>query len=539
MFMLIDLAHILALPIVRKGDPEILSGQDRLDAPVRWVHVAELRNLTGLLEGGELVLSTGLAFEESAVEAAQYLGELALHGAAGVIVEILEDRPGAAKALRIAANSADMPVVLLRKPVRFVEITENVHKLIIGAQLERVEKARHVHEVFTLLSLESASADEIVAQAAQLIGAPVVLENVSHLVVAFDSAGLPAADILRDWESRSRVVHLREETTRSGEENWLQTPVGLRSQRWGRLIVPAALSNDAEASMVLERAGQALSINRLAERDQRELGHQARAGLMHELRQPRSLTESEAQARAGALGLRSSTSYVPVVFRLDPVSSEGPIALQRRERALLESVNRSLQSLKFSALAASLHTGTVAVLLGLQPQQMEDQTVARICTELDAFAAESTEDLRWVTGIGRPRSSLLLSAAGLDEANHVAEAASTLQKRDKPFYKTSDIRLRGLLALLLNDPRVQTFVEGELGGILGAEESEELDLLEKFLEVQGNKAELARSSYLSRPTLYARLVRLEKRLGVQLNSQESRTSLHVALLLYRLRGLST
>ncbi|MEO5991957.1 MAG: PucR family transcriptional regulator ligand-binding domain-containing protein, partial [Arthrobacter sp.] len=349
--MRLTVDHILSLPAVRKGDPEILTGASKLGTPVRWIHVAELRNLTGFLEGGELVLTTGLAFEDSSSAATRYLAELASLGAAGVIVEILDDRAEASRALREAAASARIPVILVRKPVRFVEITENVHKIILAGQLERVEKARHVHEVFTLLSLESAGADEIVARAAQLIGAPVVLENISHLVLAFDGAGIPAGKLLNDWENRSRVVHLNEATTRTGEENWLQTPVGLRSQRWGRLVVPVTLDNDTDASMVLERAGQALSINRFAERDQRELGYQARAGLMHELRQPRSLSEAEAQARAGALGLRSYQMYVPVVFRLDPRGGEGPLALQRRERALLESVNRSLQSLKYSALA--------------------------------------------------------------------------------------------------------------------------------------------------------------------------------------------
>ncbi|MDD1476378.1 PucR family transcriptional regulator [Arthrobacter sp. H16F315] len=535
--MRLTVDHILSLPAVRKGDPEILTGASKLGTPVRWIHVAELRNLTGFLEGGELVLTTGLAFEDSSSAATRYLAELASLGAAGVIVEILDDRAEASRALREAAASARIPVILVRKPVRFVEITENVHKIILAGQLERVEKARHVHEVFTLLSLESAGADEIVARAAQLIGAPVVLENISHLVLAFDGGGIPAGKLLNDWENRSRVVHLNEATTRTGEENWLQTPVGLRSQRWGRLVVPVTLDNDTDASMVLERAGQALSINRFAERDQRELGYQARAGLMHELRQPRSLSEAEAQARAGALGLRSYQMYVPVVFRLDPRGGEGPLALQRRERALLESVNRSLQSLKYSALAASLQTGTVALLLGLPPKQAEEGAVTRICAELRRLAADSAEDLQWAAGIGHPQGSLLLTAAALDEANHVAEAASTLQKRGKPFYRAADIRLRGLLALLRSDPRVQTFVEGELAGILGGNESEELLLLEKYLEAQGNKAELARTSFLSRPTLYSRLARLERKLGLELDEPESRTSLHVALMLYRLKDL--
>jgi purine catabolism regulator len=61
--------------------------------------------------------------------------------------------------------------------------------------------------------------------------------------------------------------------------------------------------------------------------------------------------------------------------------------------------------------------------------------------------------------------------------------------------------------------------------------------LGQYLDSGGNKAALARSGYLSRPTLYARLARLEELLAVDLDDAESRTSLHVALLLHRLRGL--
>jgi purine catabolism regulator len=87
---------------------------------------------------------------------------------------------------------------------------------------------------------------------------------------------------------------------------------------------------------------------------------------------------------------------------------------------------------------------------------------------------------------------------------------------------------------------VQQFVESELEGILRAEAQGiggHLDLLAQYLESGGNKAALARSGYLSRPTLYARLARLEELLAVDLDDAESRTSLHVALLLHRLRTL--
>lgn len=536
--MLPTLRAVLDLPVLREAAPEILGGAGRLDHTVRWVHISELLDIPELLSGGELVLTTGLELDKEPDRAASYIRSLEEAGVAGLVVEITGGREGTTAALRSAARGARLPVIMVTRRVRFVEVTEVVHRMIVAEQLERVERARDVHESFTMLSLENAPAGEIVTRTAELIGAPVVLEDVSHQVVAFAPQGVPAAELLRDWEGRSRLAHFREETVRVGEESWLQTPVGLRGQRWGRLVAPVlgVTELEDEAAMVLERAGQALSINRMAERDQRELGYQARAGLLHELRQPRSLDEAEALGRAAALGLKAAAYYLPVVLRLERGLVQDPMELQRRERVLLELLHKVLAATRTGALAASLQAGSIAVLLSVPARQLEDPLLERITAEL-AERLPAAEELRWLAGVGHARRSLLDAAAGLDEAAQLAETAGTARLADKRFYRAADVRLRGLLALLREDARARTFADAELAGILGPDaDAGDLDLLERFLECGGNKAELARKSYQSRPTLYARLARLEERLGLPLDDAESRTSLHVAVLLQRLRG---
>jgi len=538
--MSLTLEDVLQLEVVAAGAPEVLSGQELLGAPVRWVHVAELRSLADLLEGGELVLTTGLAFGSSAQEARDYLAGLQAAGAAGVIVEIPAGRPADAAALTAAAEETDLPVVRLHRRIRFVEVTEVVHRRIVARQLEQVEKAREVHEVFTMLSLQSAGVQEIVDRAGQLLASPVVLEDSSHLVVAFAPGPVPPQELLQDWQRRSRAVHRSGETAQAGDGNWLQTPVGLGSQYWGRLVMPHAPQAPeaaAEASMVLERAGQALSINRLAERDQAGLAQQAQAGLIHELRSPRGPEDSEALTRAAALGLQPSPVYLPLVLQLDAGAGKDPMSMQRKERALLEILDSVLASTRNSALAAALQTGQVAVLLALPARMLEDSVLERLCGDLAERSAAAAEPLRWTAGVGRARSALADAAAGLDEAAHVAQTAGTMPGSGKRYFRSTDVRLRGLLALLREDSRAVSFAAAELRGILAEGAEEDLALLQRFLECGGNKTELARSGFLSRPTLYARLERLEAKLGVSLNDPESRTSLHVALLLRQLQSL--
>ncbi|HEV7166761.1 MAG TPA: PucR family transcriptional regulator [Micrococcaceae bacterium] len=546
--MLPTLRSILDLSVVRDALPSVLGGEAALDTHVRWVHVSELLDVTGLLSGGELVLTTGLELEKEPGDTASYIRSLEQAGAAGLIVELAGPRPRSLTALRRAAQQSLLPVITLERRVRFVTITETVHRMIVAEQLDRVERARDVHEAFTMLSLESAGTQQVVEQAAAMIGAPVVLEDLQHLVLAYSADRVATVELLNDWERRSRTTPSSSRTGRTGPERWLQVPVGVRSQLWGRLVVPTAAGDDGMAAMILERAAQTLAINRLAERDQRELSHQAQAGLLNILRNPRGLSEAEALARAGSLGLKRAPFYLPVVFRALPRANaapatlpvaDDPLAGQQEERELIELLARTLKSMSGSALTASIQSGAVGMVLALPAKQLEDATLERLADSLTANAREGSA--AWRFGVGHLRGTLLEAAGGIDEAAHVAETAATLRGPGRPFYRATDVRLRGLLALLRNDPRVQQFAESELAGILDAEAQGRaglLDLLGLYLESGGNKAELARTGYLSRPTLYARLAKLEELLAVDLADAESRTSLHVALLLHRLRGES-
>jgi purine catabolism regulator len=539
--MLPTVREILDLPVLRAGEPEIVCGGVRpgaLDRPVRWVHVSDLADLSNLLEGGEMVLTTGQALADVA-HRDEYLPRLAAAGAVAVVIELGLHVDEVPRSVREVGAHLELPVVALHRAVRFVEVTEEVHRRIVAEQYAEVDYARRVHESFTGLSMRRASVEEIVSAAADMLDTPMVLEDLNRQVLAFVGRGVPPTELLTDWERRSRLNPV------VGRGTWVARPVGPYRQEWGRLVAPLGRSagEDADERTVttLERAAQALALHRMVERDRTSLELRAQSGLVDDLLRGRIRDESEATARAHALGLRAALTYVPMTARLRETANVNPLLIQQRRSRTLDAVVHAIRSCGHSVLTASRDDGQIDVLLAPQPRTMatgggapdDERLLTEVATAIRRAAIHVDGVAECVLGVGPGSGRLIDAAGGLAESGHVAEVALAMAD-DKPFYRAADVRLRGLIALIRADPRVQAFAETELRGLLErrAKYGDEMfDLLAGFLDVGGNKAELAKRLHVSRPTLYARLAAVERLLGVDLDDAESRTSLHVAVMI--------
>ena len=208
--MLPTVADLLSLDVIRRGSPQVVAGSDGLGARVRWVHVLELADAAHLLQGGELVLTTGVALPAEPALLARYAADLASAGGAGVsalAVELGRRYVGALPGVLVrAAADSGLTLIAFEREVSFVEITEAVHARIIDAQLDELRASERLHEVFTELSVSGASADEVVRQAAILAGRPVILADLSHRVLACEPGSADPARLLAGFARRSRAL---------------------------------------------------------------------------------------------------------------------------------------------------------------------------------------------------------------------------------------------------------------------------------------------------------------------------------------------
>ncbi|MET8198169.1 PucR family transcriptional regulator [Micromonospora taraxaci] len=553
--------EVLALDPVRHGAPRVVAGDAGLDRPVRWIHIAEVPDIATLLGGGELVLTTGIGLPGDDAGLRAFIGDLADVGVSGLVVELgRRYLTGVPRVMVAAAERRGLPLVELRRATPFVRITEAVHALIVDAQLTELRATEEIHQRFNDLSVEGADTAEVIRQAAELSGCPVVLENLSRQVLGYDPAGESAELLLDGWEQHSRRIPLTGRTAYDPDSGWLVTAVGARGQDWGRLLLRWPASGDVPSAqpveptagpptrltILLERAASTLALGRLIRRDAEGLEQQIHRTLLTALLD-HSRPVDEVALRAKALGVvldRRHLVGVMVRHRAeDLVGENGPEAGQARLRDLSEAVGQALREAKLTALTSAVDDNSVGVLLALTDPAAEDRalsafanTLRRVRLDSGTARAELSRGVgvgAVIVAAGSGVASLREARRSLVEARQIAEAARR-DRRDLPIFRLPHVGLAGLLHLLRDEPRLQTFVERELGALLEYDarhpREQLLDTLRAYLEQGRNKTAGAAAAHLSRPAFYERLARIARILDVDLDSVEASLSLHVALL---------
>lgn len=400
--------------------------------------------------------------------------------------------------------------------------------MIIAEQYEEVEFARTTHEVFNSLNIARASPTDIVTRTADILGAPLVLEDLNRPVVAFDAAGESTARLLGHWSERSRG---HDATGPDG--SWSVVEVGVGPERWGRLVLPATTASPRRARMVLERAAQSLQLHRMIQAERDALIAHALGGLLDDLVAGRINDEADAEARAAALGLAAGAAYVPLVVRVSTRDDGDALARSEIDRHLLAATRQAVSDAGYTAIVSTRREGTVAALMSVPAPTDTDAALGSVRSALEDRLSAQPGASDWAAGTASAASRLVDAAVNLAEAEHVAEVGMTMPE-SRRIYRSTDVRLRGLVSLLRDDHRIQAFAESELGTLLSHDihtGDDLLPLLRTYPECACSKTDTAHTTGLSHPTLYSRLHTIERILGVSLTSAESRTALHVATMI--------
>jgi purine catabolism regulator len=490
-------ADALQVPSIQAGIPEVLAGS--LDVPVRWVHVSDSDRVAALLDGGELLLTTGAGWPGDAAALDRLVGELADAGLAGIVLELGTRFAVVPPPLVAACRSRDLALVTLDREVKFVTVTEEVHRRIIAGQVQALQERQRLHELFTALTLRGAPVEVVVRETARALRAPVVLEDLAHEVVVADTAGLAEAEVLAGWPGRSRRL----------PPEWTRVPVAARGTQWGELIALPGPPHPAGPATVLEQAATALALSRLADGEGAWSGLRAE-GLIAALLGERYTTVADIEARLEASGfpVHGRTLYVAAgPAAITPVPERPVDALTLAHGGSPRDEGRGV------GVLSAVVDGERILLVSLPAgSRLPDALVADLGSGAVSDPADSTTELLAAIPIVRRLA-------------RQAEAGTLLRVADRPLAR--------LAAELSGDHRLQEHSARLLAPLIRYDDATDGDLLRVLRAVvahPGNRTAAASASHLSRSVFYQRLALIADLLGADLDDGETLSALHLALL---------
>jgi len=529
----LSVAGALSLPVLRRALPEVVAGKERLDRVVRWVHVVDVPAPDELLRGGELVLSTGTGPGLDDAAQRRFIRSLSEQDAAGLLIEIgYAYKRELPEALVREADARGLPLIATHRPTRFVDITEAIHGALVDRRLALLRRSQEAGDRLTALVLERRELNELLLELARTLQNPVALENIAGQLIGFAPYESSEQELL---EAHLEYRRARELGQLSGH-GWLAVEVNSRGRPWGQVTVLELDSPLAdEDRVVLERGAQAVALQLLHEHHDEQLRARARGSFLVDLMHSR-VSEADAARRAGALGFtprRGSLLAGALGWRSDrwlelAETPEDALAL------LMPGVRAGARSDR--PLLLGLHGATLLLVCAVTESEPGPEMLDTLATELrgplrrrglseaDAALAFGGVDTTWM-GVGRR----LERAAG---AVLSARATGAVLWRDARHRSLAD-----LLYSMRSSPELLAFTRDQLGPLF--EESDQrtrelLRTLEAYLASSGRKADTARALHLTRQSLYLRLERLEKLMGVDLEDPDVVLSLHLAVRALRL-----
>ncbi|HEY5836753.1 PucR family transcriptional regulator [Streptomyces sp.] len=511
---------ILDLDMMSGWAPEVVAGAAHLDRPVRWLHVAEVPDIAVMLSGGEMVLTTGSLLSGDERAQAEYVESLHRADVAAIVLGLGRAFPTVPAPMRRAAQRLGLPFVVLHRPAPFARLIEEVQPRLLYTKYAAVSLSDRMRASLTALNLSGAGLQQLLDEIVGYSGGPVVLTNLADRVLATAGDQDALSDLLRDWNRVARQLGdlAGAEPVTITPNGWALAALEARGRRWGRLALFGYRGSEEVGRVLADRAAEALVVHRLLGDGHDWEDHGAQS-LLTDLASGAARPEQlPTRARAAGLPVGGRT-FVPLVVRcLDPAPGA---------EAVVDLVRRAVADRSVAGLVARIDTRGTAAVLSVPREQDPDAVLHKVaCRVHERFARAGGTA---VVGAGFVCPALADLPRSFAEAVHVADAAVAGPPAG-PVARLRDVRLRGLVRVLRDEPELQAFIARELGPLL--DHPHLLDVLRTYLAAGRNKSQAAQAHHVSRPAMYRRLQSIEELLATDLDDWDQLTTLYVALLAY-------
>jgi purine catabolism regulator len=521
------------------SEARVIAGKSGLNKTIAWVHVVGVPDAPSWLNGGELVLTTGINMPSSPDEQREYIQAMADKGVVGLVVSVGRYIDHVPDYLRDLADHNHFPLIEIPFQARFVDIAKMANERITEENMTLVTRALNIQQVLTQIVLEGGDLKQLATRLAGLLGQSISIENERFEILA--SANVAEVDEARRFtvsEGRTdpRLVRAMEERgiIRELQQTLRPVPippmpeVGLELER---ILAPIVVHGDIYGyvwviahdrplteldSMAIISGATIAAVMMLYQESIQSAEASLKGSLLSQLIQSETGREAILTDQALRYGVDLSQLYVMLLIECSDRSTQRLLQIYRR-------INQMASVHDWSAVVGQF-AGQVVILT------QADENIPAL---IDQIRAEINQGVTVRVGVSGTQTGADAVAMAHQQCREVLHITRRLHDNHPAVYFDRLGYLHALYragaATLDMNPYVPL-----VRRLLEEEQPDLFNTLEAYLDAGGSGVQAAESMHVHRSTLNYRLARIVEVVGADLSDPLARTNLQVAVKLLRL-----
>ncbi len=502
---------ILKRPYFRNA--EVIASENALDRPVKWVHIMEVAKVGQLLNGDELILSTGVGWHEEEEISAHFLRQLIDSRAAGLCIELGTYTKRPPERMKALAVQSDFPLILFHEEVRYVDITRDLHTFFINRHYQMMNDLDTLTNQFNRLLLSGKGLPPLLR---------LLHEKTRRQVALLPTDGEPIL-----------VPYSRQAPPAGGAVRTARRPIHVMGRKFADLVLAADDAPGEFDLLALERCATAVAQETMRMIHIEERRRYKENAWVHEWVHGKLGADDIAGYVRGLQPDAPGRSAFACVFELDRKTVAAPdfeaTLIQRilTARALFEQHGLLL-------VPAVLGHQLVFVLLHQRERAGLTQPLLQTLERLRKTDKPGSHALfGGLAGIGPSVATLAELPRSYEAACETIAIQRTIGALRRPLY--TELHVYRIIAGMEKTGQLPAFIDDYLGPILRCERGKSVQLLKTlkvYLQFSGAKQETANALYIVRQTLYHRLNKIGELIGGDFMAPEKRLMLELALYAY-------
>ncbi|MDR6552694.1 PucR family transcriptional regulator ligand-binding domain-containing protein [Paenibacillus qinlingensis] len=511
---------ILQRPLFSKA--EAIATEEALARKVRWVHIMEVTQVGHLLNGNELILSTGIGWHDKEETSLSFLQQLIDSGASGLCIELGTYTKQPLESMKELALQANFPLIFFHEEVRYIDITQDLHTHFIHQH----------HKMVSDLESLSTKLNQLLLSGKGLLPLLQLLQETTQVQVAFFPFDTDAVF----------VPSLPKEAGAAFYEKWIFGELFHLFDIKNKLAHRPILALEHLFADLLLFAEQELSEFQILALDR------CATAIAQEMMRTTYIEEKTRYKQdlwvTDWLGGKHSLPDIrDYVMSVKPAVKLGPIIVCVFDKTTGNEGSKSQETLLFQKqmLARSLferegfylfptvyEQRIVFILLDQLPSGASHERILRTIQRLQK--SQETHLFPALIGIGKSINDPLQLRVSYDTAIETLVIQKDVGILPKPFYH--ELHVYKILLLMKQSGQLTSIIEEYLGGLLLYDREKNgqlLKTLHMYLTLSGSKQETAKELFIVRQTLYHRLDKIAAILGDDFMQPQKRMALELAL----------